>query len=683
MECLPVRALLADPERKKLVWSVSANMLTRLPSLALLLLILPRIFAGLGPQGYATMVSALALGGLATFVMSGAGVLGLRVIGTAASLGDTTSEAAMFVSLAAVNLCVTGVLMVGTFGVEVVRGESMAVACVALLPLLQSGLNTTFDNARMAYNEHYRTALLVFCFQLICYALFLAVPAFSANIFLAATMFHAPITLASIVNAVWLVKARPYLLSGSAVRAAEVLRAGFSFGAAEGLLMAAPGLTVIWLDAFAGPATTAWFATQGRLFQMFLSPLLMVLLPLASFIRVKWGKASIERQRRTILAAFSLGTLGLFGMTLGLGVIGPVYARHWLGLELPAGWPTLLGIFIFFGAVTCYRVFSAIAYLVLDGTGLAHRVITAALIGALAGLAAQPYLSPLGAFALFAVATSLLILAAIVLSVLRGVRGGRPIESPRAEVPAIDILDVPITITDHYHAALRMLDGIRDRRGGYVCARDVHGLMLAQEDPELCKIHREADMVLPDGMPLVHIARWRGHRSIRRVAGPDFVETMADLGREAGVRHYFHGGRPGVAARMAAVLADRYPGMVVAGTSSPPFGALTDADQREQIATILTSAPDIVWIGLGTPKQEHWMHRHYRDLPGMTLIGVGAAFDFHAGLVRRAPLWMQRATLEWLHRLLSEPRRLWRRYIVLAPAFLWRVFRERPAATDR
>ncbi|MDB5575141.1 MAG: WecB/TagA/CpsF family glycosyltransferase [Bradyrhizobium sp.] len=670
--------MFADPERKKLAWSVSANMLTRVPSLALVLLILPRIFVGLGPERYAAMFAALAFGGLMTFLTAGAGILGVRFIGAAASEGDHAVEATMFASLAMVNLAITATLMVTAFGVELAAGQGIAVACVVMLPLIQAGLNATFDNARMAYNEHYRTALQVFGFQILWYGMFIAVPGFSTNIVLAATVFHAPITLSSIVNAVSLGRARPYLLRGRASRFTEFVRAGFSFGTADGLLMAAPGLMVIWLNAFARPEITDWFATQSRLFQMLLSPLLMVLLPLAAFIRIKWSKASAKRQRDAITASLAFGISGCIAMAAGLAIVGPFYARHWLGLRPPTEWLTLAPIFVFFGVVTLYRIFSSIAYLVLDSVDLAHRVIAASLIGGLAWIVAMPYRSPLASFGVGASTASTLVVAAVLLSAFRALRAGAIIAVPSGEATTA-ILDIPIAITTHFRAARRVIEGVRARKSCYVCARDVHGLMLAQHDPELCDIHREADMILPDGMPLVHIARWRGHRSMHRVAGPDFVETMADLGRDEGVRHYFHGGKPGVAQRMAAILKERFPGMVVAGTSSPPFGQMSDTEQQAQIATIMASAPDIVWVGLGTPKQERWMHRHYRDMPGVTLIGVGAAFDFHAGVIKRAPLWMQRATLEWLHRLLSEPRRLWRRYVLLAPAFLWRVFRDRSA----
>jgi N-acetylglucosaminyldiphosphoundecaprenol N-acetyl-beta-D-mannosaminyltransferase len=407
---------------------------------------------------------------------------------------------------------------------------------------------------------------------------------------------------------------------------------------------------------------------------MFLKPVLMVLLPLAAFVRIKWANVSAKRQRDAIRAAFAVGMLGLLGMTAGLGVAGPLYAHYWLGLDPPAAWPVMFPIFLFFGAITFYRCFASIAYLVLDGVWLAHRVIGASLVAGLAWLAAMPLLDPLASFGVFATTASVLIVAALSLSVRRTLRAVEPVAAERTTT---EILGTPIAITDHPRAAARVLGWVRDRQSRYVCVRDVHGIMLAQRDPALMTIHRDADLILPDGMPLVHIARWRGHRSIGRVSGPDFVETMADLGRAEGVRHYFYGGKPGVAERMAAALALRFPGLAVAGASSPPFGEVSERDGCAEIARLLATTPDIVWIGLGTPKQERWMRRYRDEMPGVTLIGVGAAFDFHAGDIRRAPIWMQRATLEWLHRLLSEPRRLWRRYLVLAPVFVWRVLWDR------
>lgn len=210
----------------------------------------------------------------------------------------------------------------------------------------------------------------------------------------------------------------------------------------------------------------------------------------------------------------------------------------------------------------------------------------------------------------------------------------------------------------------------------FVCIRDVHGVMLAQSDPNLMAIHHQAGMVTPDGMPLVWISRLRGHASVQRVCGPDLVDRVCQASEAAGVRHYFYGGKPGVAERMASALLDRYPKLLVAGTATPPFRPLSAEEDEAATAAIAAEAPGIVWVGLSTPKQEYWMRDHVGRIPGATLIGVGAAFDFYSGEVKRAPGWMQRNGVEWLYRLGSEPRRLWRRYLVLAPIFVVKVASE-------
>jgi N-acetylglucosaminyldiphosphoundecaprenol N-acetyl-beta-D-mannosaminyltransferase len=243
----------------------------------------------------------------------------------------------------------------------------------------------------------------------------------------------------------------------------------------------------------------------------------------------------------------------------------------------------------------------------------------------------------------------------------------------RATVPAENILGVPVSLIDMPRAVRVVLDGVRNRHAQYVCVRDVHGLMRSVEDPAMMDIQRKAAMVTPDGMPLVITARRRGHREISRVSGADLMDAVCDASQETGARHFFYGGKEGVAEQLIANLARRYPRMQVAGHYCPPFRALTTEEDEAVMAMIRQSGAQIVWVGISTPKQEFWMRDHVAHLPGATLLGVGAAFDFHAGVVKRAPLWMQRASLEWLHRLSSEPRRLWRRYLVMAPLFLWRV----------
>lgn len=222
----------------------------------------------------------------------------------------------------------------------------------------------------------------------------------------------------------------------------------------------------------------------------------------------------------------------------------------------------------------------------------------------------------------------------------------------------------------------RIIDWCLTGAAHFVCVRDVHGIMRAQADPALFTLHEQAGMVTPDGMPLVWLARRRGYHYVTRVCGADLVSEVCRVSTQHGLRHYFYGGKPGVAERMAAALTARFPDLNVAGVSTPPFRAMTPEEDEAATAEIIAARPHIVWVGLSTPTQEFWMRDHVGRIPGATLMGVGAAFDFYAGDVARAPQWMQKSGLEWLHRLISEPKRLWRRYLVLAPQFVWLAARE-------
>lgn len=237
-----------------------------------------------------------------------------------------------------------------------------------------------------------------------------------------------------------------------------------------------------------------------------------------------------------------------------------------------------------------------------------------------------------------------------------------------------DVLGIPISVTTPEDSLERIASWARDARGRFVCVRDVASLMACIDEPRLKSLNAEAAMVLPDGMPLVWIGKSRG-LPVERTCGPDLFELICRRSPELGLRHYFYGGKAGVAEDLARVCRARFPGIEIVGTEGPPFRPPTPDEDGATIARIRASGADIVWVGLSSPKQDLWMAEHYDRLP-QTLIGVGAAFDFHSGAVRRAPKWMQRSGLEFLHRLLSEPRRLWRRYLVLAPKFVWRVLTE-------
>lgn len=207
----------------------------------------------------------------------------------------------------------------------------------------------------------------------------------------------------------------------------------------------------------------------------------------------------------------------------------------------------------------------------------------------------------------------------------------------------------------------------------YVCAADVNSIMQAQRNGAHMDALRNADMVLPDGTPLVWVSHLRGQRKMQRVPGPDIMLQLCEMGVGRGWRHYFYGGAEGVAQGLAQILQRRFPGLRVAGTHAPPFRLLTEEEQLRDLEQINAAHAHIVWVGLGCPKQEIWMRENAARLKDVVVIGVGAAFDFHGGRIPRAPSWMRRNGLEWLHRLSCEPARLWRRYLLLGPEFLARA----------
>jgi N-acetylglucosaminyldiphosphoundecaprenol N-acetyl-beta-D-mannosaminyltransferase len=201
-------------------------------------------------------------------------------------------------------------------------------------------------------------------------------------------------------------------------------------------------------------------------------------------------------------------------------------------------------------------------------------------------------------------------------------------------------------------------------RRDYVCCVSVHGLVTARRDPAVRRALNGAGLATEDGMPLVWWSRRAGFPEATRVCGPDLLDAMCACAASRGHRHYFYGGSPHVLEQLVSRLIRRFPGLTVAGCRSPPFRPLSEAEDAADIAAINEARPDYVWIGLGMPKQEKWMAAHVGKIRAAALIGVGAAFDFHAGTKPRAPRWMQRSGFEWLFRLISEPRRLARRYLV-------------------
>jgi N-acetylglucosaminyldiphosphoundecaprenol N-acetyl-beta-D-mannosaminyltransferase len=237
----------------------------------------------------------------------------------------------------------------------------------------------------------------------------------------------------------------------------------------------------------------------------------------------------------------------------------------------------------------------------------------------------------------------------------------------------VDVLGVPVSALTMHLAVETIAGWVASRAREYVCVTGVHGVMESLRDESLRAIHARAGMVTPDGMPLVWLARRAGHREVERVYGPDLMLAVCAASQSRGWRHFFYGGAPGVADTLARRLQSRFPALAVAGTYCPPFRDLLPTERDAIARRINRTTPDIVWVGLSTPKQERWMAAQAGRLTAAVLVGVGAAFDFHAGLKRQAPAWMQRSGLEWLFRLATEPRRLWRRYLRNNPEFVWRI----------
>ena len=244
----------------------------------------------------------------------------------------------------------------------------------------------------------------------------------------------------------------------------------------------------------------------------------------------------------------------------------------------------------------------------------------------------------------------------------------------RVERPSFEVLGVHVDALELLEVCRRVSEWIEHPDGcRYVAVTGMHGIMETQHDSDFKSVLNAADLVVPDGMPLVWLSRIRGRPLRRRVYGPELMLELCRQTASSGCRHFLVGGAPGVADRLATILKSRFPGLVISGTCSPPFEPWTDTQEEEIVATINRVAPHVVWVGLGTPKQERWMHRCRGRLQAAVLVGVGAAFDIHSGMRKQAPRWMRENGWEWLFRLLQEPRRLWRRYLIYGPEFLFLV----------
>lgn len=241
------------------------------------------------------------------------------------------------------------------------------------------------------------------------------------------------------------------------------------------------------------------------------------------------------------------------------------------------------------------------------------------------------------------------------------------------EHPRCNVLGVKISAIDMDQAVSLADAHIRGDGKGYICVTGVHGVMEAQSNPRLLEILNHSLITTPDGMPTVWVGHLQGHRQMGRVYGPDFMLEFCSLSARRGYRHFFYGGNPGVAEQLAGVLAARFPRLRIAGSYTPPYRPLNESEQRALRELVRVSKPDVIWVGLSTPKQEQFMAEYLDLLDTRLMIGVGAAFDIHTGKISDAPGWMKRSGLQWFHRLCQEPGRLWRRYLINNPKFLWNI----------
>jgi len=247
----------------------------------------------------------------------------------------------------------------------------------------------------------------------------------------------------------------------------------------------------------------------------------------------------------------------------------------------------------------------------------------------------------------------------------------QPLSDPIPTIATDQILGVSLGLID-YGGTLDWIDAMAaEREHGYVCVCNVHTVMASQEDPELQSALSGASLNVPDGQPLVWALNALGHSLSDRVYGPELMARACARAASSGQRFYLYGGRNQRAVvQLALNLRERYPGIRIVGGYSPPHRPLSAEEEAAVVAEINDARPDVVWVGIGVPKQEKWMAKLRPLLEAPVLIGVGAAFDFHAGLVPQAPPWLQRAGLEWAYRLAHEPRRLWRRYLRYNPRFM-------------
>lgn len=243
----------------------------------------------------------------------------------------------------------------------------------------------------------------------------------------------------------------------------------------------------------------------------------------------------------------------------------------------------------------------------------------------------------------------------------------------KQSIPLCNILGIQIAAVNMETALAYIRENLPILYGKYICISNVHTTVMGYENNGYGQIQDEAALALPDGRPLSILCKRRGFPNADRVAGPDLMRDIFACSQEHGYTHYFYGSTPETLEILEQKLKDEY-ALSIVGMYSPPFRKMTKEEDKDIIDKINQTQPDFIWVGLGAPKQEYWMYEHRNKLHGL-MIGVGAGFDYFAGNIKRAPLWMQNCSLEWLYRLFQEPKRLFKRYLVTNTKFLWLILR--------
>lgn len=240
----------------------------------------------------------------------------------------------------------------------------------------------------------------------------------------------------------------------------------------------------------------------------------------------------------------------------------------------------------------------------------------------------------------------------------------------KRKIPVCSILGIRIAAINMEWLLRFTEENIKELTGDYMCVSNVHTTVTGYEDPKYRIVQNSGIMAIPDGGPLSSIGRRRGFSNMERTTGPGYMGEIFAVSTEKGYRHYFYGSTQETLDKLREKLNKKYPGIQIAGMYSPPFRALTEEEDREIIEKINEADADFIWVGLGAPKQEKWMYEHQGKVKGF-MVGVGAGFDYHAENISRAPEWMQKRNLEWLYRLIQDPKRLFKRYFETNTKFIW------------